>query len=180
MKNQILPADKFHWVGTIETFTGRAVNVIDMQPSMVDIADIAQSLSLICRYNGHIPTFYSVAEHSVRVARWLQNDGNDPLVCLTGLLHDASEAYVGDMVRPLKRAAGIGKEHQKVEDQVSQAIYIRLGGIYPHPHEVHKADEAVYRWEVENIRNGNAKGWSPKRAKMEFLELFNKMNKLAY
>lgn len=178
MGNQITDLDKFYWVGTIETYTGKAVNVIDMKPSMVDIVDISHALSMICRYNGHIPTFYSVAEHSVRVAKALERQGCEPLVCLTGLLHDASETYVGDMVRPLKRAPGIGSEHQRIEDQVSRAIFAKLGGIYPYPPEIHKADEDAYRWEVANIRTGKVKGWSPKRARMEFLQLFIRMRKL--
>ena len=82
----------------IGTFTGRKVTVFNPNPEDIVIEDIAASLSKVCRFTGHCSRFYSVAEHSVYVsmivpaedARW-------------GLLHDATEAYLGDLVRPIKR-----------------------------------------------------------------------------
>lgn len=81
----------------IQTYSGKAFDLWDPQPDQIDITDIAHALSLQCRFNGHCRQFYSVAQHSVLVARLLP----EPLR-LYGLLHDAAEAYIGDIVRPLK------------------------------------------------------------------------------
>lgn len=76
--------------------SGQRVDLLDPQPEQIRIDDIAHALSHICRWGGHGRTFYSVAEHSIILSYHV----SDPL---WGLLHDATEAYVGDMVRPLKR-----------------------------------------------------------------------------
>lgn len=167
-----LPSDKYEWVGTIETFTGRAVDVVNFTPEQVDLEDIVQSLSLICRYNGHIPSFYSVAEHSVRVAWYLKKQAAPLEVQLGGLLHDAAEAYVGDMIRPLKRHPEVGTLHQRLEKRVSDAIGIALGGDL-HSALVSEADMALYYWEVENIRTGHRVGWTPEEARKNFMFRYN-------
>jgi hypothetical protein len=80
------------------TATGRQVFVTDPQPEDIVVADIAQALSRICRFGGHVRNFYSVAQHSVWVSERLPER-----LMRKGLLHDAPEAYLGDVVRPLKR-----------------------------------------------------------------------------
>jgi uncharacterized protein len=169
----IITDDKYHWVGAIQTYSGIAFDVIDPQPQMISLRDISQSIAHICRYNGHVPTFYSVAEHSVRVAWLLEKKGYDDNVVLTGLLHDASEAYVGDMVRPLKRHPEFGAVHQDVEERVAKVVHEALGGIFPHPQPVHDADRAVYDWEVEFIRTGLESGWDADYARQHFLMLYH-------
>ena len=173
----MLESDKFHWVGSIETFGGHVVNVLDIKPEMIHFDDIIQSLSLICRYNGHVPHFYSVGEHSVRVAGWLMGNDASPKMCLTGLLHDAAEAYVGDMVRPLKRTQEIGGAHQQLEERVTEVIMQKFGGLYPYPDIVHEADEKIYRWEVANIRTGDKKGWTPEETRDKFMSTYNYLAK---
>jgi uncharacterized protein len=170
-----LPVDRFQWVGTIETLSGQAFNVTDPDPTTFDINDIATALSHICRYNGHVPFFYSVAEHSVRVADWLRDNGHDRTVQLTGLLHDASEAYVGDMVRPLKRLPDLGALHQQIETRVAELLHARYGGLYPHPEAIHVADRGVYDWEVINIRSGRLPGWNPVHAYMTWLDRYEEL-----
>lgn len=81
----------------IQTHSGRKVSLVDPQPDDIDINDIAHALSLLCRFNGHCKVFYSVAQHSIHVSRL-----TPPGLELDGLLHDATECFVGDMVRPLK------------------------------------------------------------------------------
>jgi 5'-nucleotidase len=81
----------------IQTFTGRAFYPLSAQVDDIDPDDIAHALSLICRYGGHVTRYYSVAEHSVLLSHAVA-----PEDALWALLHDAAEAYVGDMVRPLK------------------------------------------------------------------------------
>lgn len=79
------------------TFTGKQFYPTDPKAADIDIADIAHSLSNICRFGGHCKQFYSVAQHSVFVSHLVERDA-----ALAGLLHDATEAYCGDLVRPLK------------------------------------------------------------------------------
>lgn len=96
----------------IQTFTGRAFDLAHPDPDAVDLTDIAWSLSRQCRFNGHTGTFYSVAEHSVHVAVLAGRLGPQRHPDLSpeahrglqraALLHDAAEAYIGDIVQPLK------------------------------------------------------------------------------
>lgn len=83
--------------GKIGTFTGRLVDPLDLHPEDIDIWDIAHSLSLKCRYNGHVFTFYSVAEHSVLLSKAAPEH-----LAKVALLHDAAEAYFCDLPRPIK------------------------------------------------------------------------------
>lgn len=169
---EVQPLDKFYWVGTIETYSGVAADVFNLTPEMVVFEDIAKSLSNICRYNGHIPSFYSVAEHSVRVAWWVKVAGGSIMDQMTALMHDASETYVGDMVRPLKRNSDFGHPHQLLEDKVSKVLSSKYGYLYPYPEIVHEADKQIYYWEVERIRTGKQRGWSPEAAYDSFVARF--------
>src|SRR5690349_8864599 len=81
----------------ITTFTGKKFHLFDPQLDEICIEDIAHALSLICRFGGHLPEHYSVAQHSILVSQLVPQD-----LTLEGLLHDAEETYIGDMVRPLK------------------------------------------------------------------------------
>lgn len=96
----------------MQTFTGKKWFVTDPHPDDVEIRDIAHGLSMVCRFAGHCRVFYSVAEHSVRVARLVEACGGTPEEALWGLLHDAAEAYLGDMVRPLKVSMTAYREHE--------------------------------------------------------------------
>lgn len=87
-----------------QTYTGKQVWPLDLRPEEICLEDIAHSLALQCRYNGHIKSFFSVAQHSVLVAQGLRDQGHDVGIQCIGLLHDAAEAYLGDMIRPLKRS----------------------------------------------------------------------------
>jgi hypothetical protein len=84
-----------------QTYTGKAWRPLNPNPDDVCIEDIAHGLALQCRFNGQCREFYSIAEHSVRVSDELRNEGIE--IALAGLLHDAAEAYLGDIVRPVKR-----------------------------------------------------------------------------
>ena len=80
---------------SVNLFSGIVIDPFDPCPGLIRIADIAHALSMLCRFNGHCRHFYSVAEHSVRVAARCPKG-----LRLEGLLHDAVEAYLGD-VKPL-------------------------------------------------------------------------------
>lgn len=102
----------------IQTFTGRQFWPLDPRAEEVCIEDIAHALSMICRYTGHCRRFLSVAEHCCHVS-----DAMPPRLRLAGLLHDASEAYVGDVSGPLKRSVPLLKE---IERPVQEAIWQRF------------------------------------------------------
>lgn len=82
--------------------SGRLVNPLELMPDDIDIEDIAHALSQMCRYGGSCPEFYSVAQHSVLVAKLCWERTHDAQIALQGLMHDAHEAYVGDLVRPMR------------------------------------------------------------------------------
>ena len=116
-----------------------------------DIEVIANALSNICRYTGHVARFYSVAEHSVLVSKAVL-----PRYALEGLLHDASEAFVGDVSSPLKKLL---PEYQKIEDNIQRAIANYFGLVFPFPKEVHEADKRLYWAERATVAPGNDTLW---------------------
>lgn len=96
------------------TYTGGMFWLLDPRPEEVFIEDIAHALSLICRYNGHIKGFYSVAQHSVIVSQQCKEED-----ALFGLLHDAAEAYTGDIISPLKRLL---PNYKAIEERIINAV----------------------------------------------------------
>lgn len=130
---------------------GRPFSLSDPKPEDIDILHIAHALSNICRWTGQVKTFYSVAEHCLDVA-WLV----PPELELTGLLHDASEAYIGDIASPLKwlladRAPGVLRE---IEDNIHRAISKRFGTVYPFPPEIKHADKVAAATERRDLIPG--------------------------
>lgn len=101
----------------IKTYTGRNFN---LQDPCFHIEDIAHALSHLCRFNGHTSQFYSVAEHSVAVSDFMLSEGQDPL---EGLLHDAAEAYLGDVSAPWKQLL---PDFQRIEDALEVKIRRRF------------------------------------------------------
>ena len=88
----------------IATYTGRMMDPLTPDPSEIDVRDIAHALSFLCRANGHFPTFYSVAQHSLACCAEAKALGLSKRIQLACLLHDASEAYLSDVTRPVKAA----------------------------------------------------------------------------
>lgn len=84
------------------TYTGLRFNFTNPKPDQICIRDMARSLSMQVRYNGHLEKFYTIAEHSVRIAKALRNASKPDSEVKMGLLHDGEEAYTGDLPRPLK------------------------------------------------------------------------------
>lgn len=102
-----------------QTFTGRAVYLIDPRPEEICIEDIAHGLAFQCRFNGHVSVFYSIASHSICVSQLVE-----PQYALQGLLHDATEAYLGDMVKPLKASM---PEYREAEKRMWTVIAEKFG-----------------------------------------------------
>ena len=112
---------------TITTFTKKPFDPLAPEAELIDIRDIAHALSMMCRANGHFPTFYSVAQHSLNCMREAKERGLSARIQLACLLHDASEAYISDLTRPVKSAM---PEYRAVEKKLEAAIYEKfMGGI---------------------------------------------------
>lgn len=166
----------------MQTATGRKFWPMDPRADEVFIEDIAHSLSLQCRYAGHCLRFYSVAEHSVLIARHLAAK-HAPEVALWGLLHDASEAYLVDVPRPVKPYL---KGYKMAEARVMAAVTLRFELRLDMPPEVHEADERIIADELVNLVpmdwHGRYAGqelgvrlryWSPEQAREEFMATFD-------
>ncbi|NBV87921.1 MAG: metal-dependent phosphohydrolase [Betaproteobacteria bacterium] len=117
---------------TMQTFTGALVDLAAFTSDHVRLPDIAHALSLVNRFTGHTVVPYTVAQHSVVVSRLCP-----PEHALWGLLHDASEAYLGDVARPLKHLL---REYRELEAHVQREIARRFGLQWPMPECVHEAD----------------------------------------
>jgi hypothetical protein len=86
----------------IDTYLGKKFDVLTPSPGDVDIVDIAHALSMLCRFNGHCSFFYSVAQHCICVSKEIRNAGYSEEYQLYALLHDAAEAYMCDLPKPIK------------------------------------------------------------------------------
>ena len=129
----------------IETYTGKKFHLLDPQPDEIDIEDIAHALSNQCRYTGHTRRFFSVAEHSIHVSLLSYN------FKLAGLMHDASEAYLSDISRPVKQLTPVGPPYYQVEDKMMTAIANKYGFEWPLPKEVKTADNIMLFTEKDQL-----------------------------
>jgi len=162
----------------MQTASGRMFWPIDPRPEEVCIEDIAHALSHICRYNGHCRAPYYVSQHSVLVARHVSEQNR-----LWALLHDASEAYVLDVPRPLKPSL---TGYREIEARVQAAICERFGLPVEMPAEVTRVDNAILVDEMTQMMAAppapwglrepplgiEIEPWSPEQARAEFLGLF--------
>lgn len=115
----------------VRTYTGRMVDLVNPKPEYINIEDIARSLSRLERFNGHTFLRLDVAWHSVTVSRYIEEQCNvyDRAVLLGGLLHDAAESYVGDIVSPLKSGLSFnGEPFSILEGRILDCIMAKFGG----------------------------------------------------
>src|SRR5687768_463704 len=110
----------------LQTVSGRWVNPFDPDPSQLDAGDIARALANQCRFGGHSRVFYSVAQHSVIVADLVEQRGGDAEDAFAALMHDATEAYLGDMPHPLKHRSPLGAAFREAEDHLERALRERF------------------------------------------------------
>lgn len=116
MQDDVMIGDRW-----IETASGLNIDPLNPDPEKICLEDIARALSQICRFSGHSKRFYSVAEHSLHVAWWLDASGEHPPVVRAGLMHDAAEAYLGDLSSPLKKDEAFA-EFRNAEDALMGVI----------------------------------------------------------
>ncbi len=161
---------------------GQFFDLLAPEKSEYSIDVIATALANLCRYTGHVTRFYSVAEHSVLVSKICP-----PLYALEGLLHDASEAFVGDVSSPLKKLL---PAYQQIEDNIQEDIAKRFNLVYPFPECIHRADKQLYWSERKAVapavdllwnkefrasRKVEPQGWTPAKAKKEFLKRYKEL-----
>lgn len=142
--------------GWIETFTGIRFFFMTPTPDMFSIIDVAHALALQCRYNGHTKTHYSVAEHCVLMSDWLRDRGHDKLTCLTALLHDVAETYIGDLPRPVKEKVPAFKE---IEKTIEAAAAEKFRFAYPFPKIVKELDARILKDEREQAMPKSDNEW---------------------
>ncbi|MGX9443892.1 phosphohydrolase [Nitrobacteraceae bacterium UC4446_H13] len=167
--------DRGDWM---HTATGRAFYPLDPQIEEIHIEDIAAALSKLCRYGGHCKRFYSVAEHCVLMAR-----AASPSVAFEALMHDASEAYLSDVIRPVKSSL---PEYRAIEERLEAVIARRFDLVYPIPAEVKRLDNAILAderdqamaappqdWRLSEPPLGiTLQFWAPDKAEFEFRAAF--------
>lgn len=158
---------------TIRTYTGIYFNVFAPDIKLIKIEDIAHSLAMQCRFNGHTKEFYSVAQHSVWVAERVPVKHK-----LAALLHDASEAYLCDIPSPIKKYF---TQYHSIENDVMTAVAECFKFQYPFDDSVKKFDKEALYWEWENKVLNNfspEENWDFKVAKIKFLEYFEQLNRI--
>ena len=173
----------------IGTFTGKKFFLLKPRLVDIDIRDIAHALSLQCRWTGHSKFHYSVAQHCYYCS-FLGPDNE----ALDRLLHDGSEAYMGDMNRPLKHFTAAGPAYRRQEAVMQHLICRKFGLSLIEPPSVHIADNQMLyaeRAQLMNMKFKEAnkwlpdetpapikiKRWSPEKAERKFLKRFQELYK---
>lgn len=169
-----------------QTYTGKAFWPLDPRSDEVDLTDIAHSLAQQPRFNGHSLKFYSVAQHSVLVSKIVH-----PSQALAALFHDASEAYTGDIISPLKKF--LPAEFKQIEIKIENAIFKKFN-INPETvdhKDIKKADKIVLVTEMRDVMEKPPQKWdedglfeplsekiiplSPEEAEQLFLERYKEL-----
>lgn len=170
--------DDIQW---IQTFSGQKFFPLSPRAEAVHLVDIAHALAMKCRYSGHCDRFYSVAEHSVHISRVLPTE-----FALWGLLHDAAEAYLPDVPRPIKpHLTGFAA----IERSIMREVCVRFDLPEQEPAQVKWADTAILADELAQVMGPSPepwklplpalgvdiKCWSPEVASLEFRMQFYKL-----
>ena len=174
----------------ILTHSGKRVQFEAFDPACIDIEDIAHALSMVCRFAGHCPRHYSVAQHSMLVADLVSEEYK-----LAALLHDASEAYLGDVTSPLKHSGqmrgyrelegiiqfgidrhyGIDSHAVAIKEADLRALYIEGRSFWGVEEMAHWGfDAAIIDWAKTSRQTVWPHAPSPEVTKRQFLEYFRK------
>jgi uncharacterized protein len=143
----------------IQTYTGKKFYPLAPTLAMLDIRDQARALSMCCRYAGHVKTFYSVAEHAVRISMELEDRDYPVEIQKWGLIHDNSEAYLGDVTRPLKLTDTM-KGYRGAEKNLQQLIASWLDLPILEPDAVRDIDTEILGTEVHQLKQPIHPDWA--------------------
>ena len=172
----------------IDTWSGRKFWPLDPHPQDVAIEDIAGALSNLCRFGGHTREFYSVAQHSVLVAEVLSAEPADTR--MWALLHDAAEAYLVDVPRPLKTTAAFAS-YREAEQRILAAIAKAFGLPTAMPKQIDSADRLLLATESRDLMSpsmlascpsdveplpARIEPWSPGKARDAFMDCFYRVS----
>jgi hypothetical protein len=176
----------------MQTMSGRQFWPLDARPDEIDIVDIAHALSNQCRYAGHVSRFYSVAEHCVLIAEWLTDQaGQADFVGLMGLLHDAGEAYLVDLPRPIKHQM---PAYRDAERRLWGVVAERFRLPSHLPDIVHEADNRILNDERAELMRASEEAWNladlrplgvrvrglePRQARGAFIAAFSRLGGVA-
>ena len=175
---------------TIKVAGGHYVDLANPDPSTIDIETVASALSKLCRFGCHCPRFYSVAEHSVHAMKLARDDGFRGDALRAVLLHDAAEAYIGDVVKPLKVML---PDYRAVEERMELAVEVRFGIDYARwgtavkrfdlmmlkAEKCEMWPEDTEQWEgFADIprRHVSFRFWEPRMAELQFLRIANELD----
>lgn len=154
----------------IMTYSGIILDLSNPQTLSICIEDIARGLSLKYRFGGHSKSAMSVAEHSLNVAASLPAE-----IKLEGLLHDASEAYIGDIPSPIK---SLLPDYKVFEERLMKAIAKAFGLMWPLPMIVKEADQEALTLEWEHVVLKGGMVMTADMAYNEFMQAFERLSKL--
>lgn len=172
----------------IQTYSGKQFYPLRPDASLICIKDIAHALAMQCRYNGHSREFYSVAQHSVLVSNNVSRH-----YALWALLHDAGEAYLGDLVRPIKQNPKVRELWKPIEHALDREIEKAFGFSVNalDAVDIKHADRRACVTEKRDVLPQAFKSeddglepfretiipWNPYRAESEFLFLFEELTR---
>lgn len=176
---------------SITTYTKKTFDPLVPDIELIDIIDIAHALSLLCRANGHFPEFYSVGIHSLNCMEEARARGYSERVQFACLLHDASEAYLSDITRPVKSAL---PQYKEIETVLQNVIYTKwLGGALTEEEYrlMREVDDVMLYYEMLRYFGEKISGIAPKlyskpvfcfngfeKTERDFLERFESLKKL--
>ena len=137
---------------TFITASGITIDLLNPRVQDININDITSGLSKICRFGGQISHFYSVAQHSVLCSHLAPQE-----LKKAALMHDASEAYLGDVIKPLKNL--LGAAYEEIEARFMERIFERFGVSILMLPKVKEFDKELYRRESDAFRYGRMNDW---------------------
>ena len=173
--------------GTVITANyNKSYDILDFKESDVDLHFIAESLSKLCRFNGHtgesIHDFLSVAQHSVMVSEAILLTTGDPIKAMQGLLHDTAEAFIGDIITPLKRL--LSHIIKPIEENIEMVIFSHFNVPFPPDEIVKHVDNNICQYELTFAVHRNTDTtydfWSIEDSYFKFMEMYRRLQHLIH
>jgi uncharacterized protein len=174
----------------LQTVSGRWVNPFDPDPGQIELTDIARMLANLCRFGGHCRTFYSVAQHCVIVSQLMEERDGTTEEALAALMHDASEAYLGDLPHPIKHRSQLGAAFREAEGPLERVIRDRFSitdastAVKPPDRALLATERRAFsdeRWHWPELAGVEPldlelRAWSPDEAAEAFLRRFEELD----